>query len=58
MTHKADAFTIASILAAITARQEQITWWLQTLAAAVAVVAGVLAIVQRLRRPRPPRELD
>jgi uncharacterized membrane protein HdeD (DUF308 family) len=43
---------MASILGAITARQEQIQWWLSTLAAAVAIVAGVIAIWQKLRPKR------
>lgn len=50
--HKSDIFTVTSILGAITARQEQIAWWLQAIAAAVAIVAGVIAIYQKLRRPR------
>lgn len=55
---KSDLYTITSILAAITANQEQIEWWLRTGAAAVAILAGVIAIYQKLRRKSPPRDLD
>ncbi len=58
MPNRSDIFTVASLLGAITARQEQISWALSTLAAAVAVVAGLIAIWQKIRRPaqKPARD--
>jgi ABC-type nickel/cobalt efflux system permease component RcnA len=54
MPQKSDVFTVFSLLSAITARQEQISWLLSTGAAVVAIVAGCVAIYQKLR-PRTPR---
>ena len=50
---KSDIYTVASILAAITANQEQIAWWLQAIAATVAIIAGLIAIWQKLRKNKP-----
>jgi ABC-type nickel/cobalt efflux system permease component RcnA len=49
MPQKSDILAMASLLGAITARQEQIQWWLSTFAAAVAIVAGLVAIYQKIR---------
>ena len=45
---KSDLFAIASIVGAITARQEEIEWWLRSGAAVVAIAAGIVAIYCRL----------
>ena len=58
-THlKADIAAIGSSLAAITAWQEQLTWATQWVAAAVAVIAGLVSLYQRLKPPAPPKSLD
>ncbi len=54
---KTDALTIASILGAITANQEQIEWWLRTTGALIAIAAGLVALYQRLRK-KPRKDLD
>ncbi len=46
--------TICALLAAITASQEQIEWWLRCAASLVAFVAGCMAIY-RFFRPRRSR---
>jgi hypothetical protein len=40
-----------SLIGVITARQEEIEWWLRSLASAVAIVAGILGIY-RFFRPK------
>lgn len=46
--YRSDFLAITSIVSAITSQQEQIEWWLRSGAAAVAIVAGIVAIVQKL----------
>lgn len=52
MQYRSDVYTVTSILGAITAQQEQIEWYLRSGAAAVAIIAGLVAIWSKLRRPR------
>lgn len=53
--------TVVSLLAALTANQEQIEWWLRCGASLVALVAGALAIYRFFRprkRDRLPLDCD
>jgi ABC-type nickel/cobalt efflux system permease component RcnA len=50
MIDKSDVLTITALVAAITARQEEIEWALRCTAAVVAIGAGSIAIWQKLRR--------
>lgn len=52
-----DYLTMASILGIITANQEQIEWWLRCVGAIVAIVAGLVAIIQRINTSRKARRL-
>ena len=55
-----DLCTVGSLLAALTARQEENEWLLRSGASAVAIVAGLVAIWMRLfprkEKPAPERQ--
>lgn len=55
---KSDLFTVAAVIGAITARQEQIEWWLRNGAAAFAIVASIVAIWTKLRANRTRHRED
>ena len=55
MFDRSDLYTLTSIFGAITANQEHIEWALRCGAALVAIVAGVIAIWQKLRRKPDPK---
>jgi hypothetical protein len=56
MSDRSDLYTLTSIFGAITAQQENIEWALRCGAALVAIVAGIIAICQKLRALRRPRD--
>ena len=45
-----DVTAVVSLVAAITTHQEQISWVLSVVATAVAIIAGLVTIWQKLKR--------
>lgn len=55
---KSEAFLCVAIVGAITARQEEVEWWLRNTAALAAIVASIVTIWLKLRPPRARKDLD
>lgn len=51
--HKIDIFAITSLVAALTARQEEMEWWIRNGSGLIAATAGLLAIWRHFRKPPP-----